>query len=404
MDRSRSRSTPPPADLIGTQKRFDELCDEIAGAGVVAFDTEFVSESYYKPKLCLMQLATPQGAYLVDPLAVPDLSPWWELMADDQTTIIVHGGREEIRFCQRFAGAMPRRLIDVQVAEGLLSRGYPLAYKNIVAKVVGQTVGSHETRSDWERRPLATKQLEYAVEDVEYLLEIWRRQEQSLQKLGRIDWAYAEFDRLIDMVQLEQDREGWRKLSGVHKFSAKEQAVARALHEWRDRTAERHDRPARVMFRDDMLLELVKRQPKSVHDMNLTRGMQRRDYQSVAEEIIEVIHEALSLPADQLPQTTSNRSSGAIDDVLSKLLSLALANRCMEMNLSMSLVGTMSDIDELIRWHVLDGRRGPQPRLLAGWRADVCGDLLTDLLDGKVSLRVSNPRADAPLRFDRRAE
>jgi ribonuclease D len=91
-----------------------------------------------------------------------------------------------------------------------------------------------------------------------------------------------------------------------------------------------------------------------------------------------------------------------VDDVLSKLLSLALANRCAEMNLSMALVGTMSDIDELIRWHVLDKQRGETPKLLSGWRADVCGDLLTDLLDGKVSLRVTNPRADAPLRFETR--
>ena len=403
MDRSHSRST-PPADLIGSQHRFDKLCDEIADAGIAAFDTEFVSESYYKPKLCLVQLATPQGAYLVDPLAVPDMSQWWSLMADDETTIIVHGGREEIRFCQRYTGSMPRRLIDVQVAEGLLSRGYPLAYKNIVSKVVGKTVGSHETRSDWERRPLAQKQLEYAVEDVDYLLEIWDRQEQTLQKLGRLDWAYAEFDRLIDTVQQEQDREGWRRLSGIQKFSPKEQVVARALYEWRDRTAEMHDRPARVMFRDDMLLELVRRQPRSVNDMNLTRGMQRRDYQSVAEEIIEVIRAAQSLPTEQWPHSPTGRSNPPLDDVLSKLLSLALANRCADMNLSMSLVGTMADIDELIRWHVLDGRRGPQPRLLAGWRAEVCGDLLTDLLDGKVSLRVSNPRSDAPLRFDRRAE
>ncbi len=403
MDRSQSRST-PPADLIGSQHRFDKLCDEIADAGIAAFDTEFVSESYYKPKLCLVQLATPQGAYLVDPLAVPDMSQWWSLMADDETTIIVHGGREEIRFCQRYTGSMPRRLIDVQVAEGLLSRGYPLAYKNIVSKVVGKTVGSHETRSDWERRPLAQKQLDYAVEDVDYLLEIWDRQAQTLQKLGRLDWAYAEFDRLIDTVQQEQDREGWRRLSGIQKFTPKEQVVARALYEWRDRTAEMHDRPARVMFRDDMLLELVRRQPRSVNDMNLTRGMQRRDYQSVAEEIIEVIRAAQSLPTEQWPHSPTGRSNPPLDDVLSKLLSLALANRCADMNLSMSLVGTMADIDELIRWHVLDGRRGPQPRLLAGWRAEVCGDLLTDLLDGKVSLRVSNPRSDAPLRFDRRNE
>ena len=98
MDRSRSRSTAAQTDLIGSQERFDALCDEMAKHGVVAFDTEFVSESYYRPKLCLVQLATPEGAYLVDPLAIPDMSRWWQLMMDEQTTIIVHGGREEIRF------------------------------------------------------------------------------------------------------------------------------------------------------------------------------------------------------------------------------------------------------------------------------------------------------------------
>lgn len=404
MDRSRSRSISPSADLIGTQSRFDELCDSIAGAGVVAFDTEFVSEHYYKPRLCLIQLATPAGAFLVDPLAQIDLSRWWQLMADDCTTIIVHGGREEIRFCQRFAGTMPRRLIDVQVAEGLLSRGYPLAYKNIVNKEIGKSVSNHETRSDWERRPLAPKQLEYAVEDVEYLIEIWRRQESALKKLGRFDWAFAEFGRLIELVQQEQDREGWRRLSGVQKFSAREQAVARALHEWRDQAAEQHDRPPRVLFRDDMLLELIKRQPKSVHEMNLTRGMQRRDYQMFANEIIDVIRQAQALPAHELPTHPASRPHLPVDDVLSKLLSLALANRCADMNLSMSLVGTMSDIDELIRWHVVDKQQTAIPKLMDGWRAEVCGDLLTDLLDGKVSLRVNNPRSDAPLRFDRQIE
>lgn len=388
--------------MIGTQDRFERLCDEIEDTGLAAFDTEFVSESYYKPKLCLVQIATLHGAYLVDPLAVPDLSRWWELMADDHTTIIVHGGREEIRFCQRYAGEMPRRLIDVQVAEGLLSRGYPLAYKNIVNKVIGQTVGAHETRSDWERRPLAAKQLEYAVEDVKFLPEIWSRQEHTLEKQGRLDWAYAEFDRLIEIVRQEQDREGWRKLPGVPKFRHKEQAVARALHEWRDRVAEEHDRPARVMFRDDMLVDLVKRMPKSVHDMNLTRGMQRRDYQSYAEEIIRVIHDAVSLPPSEWPQSPAGRANPPLDDVLTKLLSLALSNRCAEMNLSMSLVGTMSDLDELMRWHVFDNQRGELPKLMSGWRAEVCGDLLTDLLDGKVSLRVSHPKSDAPLRFERR--
>jgi ribonuclease D len=386
--------------LITEQSEFLELCDRIRTAGVVGFDTEFVSEFYFQPRLCLLQFALPEESWLVDPFEVEDLTPWWDIMTDDQTTIICHGAREEIRFCLRYAGAPPNKFVDVQIAEGLLSRGFPVSYKNLVGKVMGLKVHSSETRSNWEHRPLTQRQVDYALEDVSYLIEIWRRQTASLTKQGRQSWAEGEFQRMLDDLAREQDRESWRRLPGTQGLRPRDQAVVRALYDWRIATAQKLDRPPRTVFRDDMLMEVAKRQPATLHELNMTRGMVRKDYQRFGQDLLNAIQAALDLPEEDLPKPERARAYPASDDALSRLLSLALSNRCAEMSVSMSLVGNAADVENLVHWHIHHRSSQKPPKLLQGWRGEVCGTLLTDLLDGSLTLRVVDPRSDAPLRFE----
>jgi ribonuclease D len=386
--------------LITRQEDFNEICEQIRAAGIGGFDTEFVAESFYRPKLCLLQLAWPGETACVDPFQVQDLSRWWDLMTDDQTTIVVHGGREEIRFCHFATGRPPRKLVDVQIAEGLRSRGYPLSYGNLVGRVLGKPVSGKATRTDWMRRPLTKEQVDYAQEDVKYLLDIWDRQARGLQKGGRYDWAMSEFERFVAQVAVDDDGQAWKKLPGVGRLGRREMAVARALFDWREKEAEVTDKPARRVFRDDLIIEMAKRQPTTVRDLNMTRGLIRRDYQRVAEAMIDVINEARSQPESAWPEKPAQRMYPPQDEVLARLLALALANRCHEMGLSMSLVGTMADLNEVVHWHVFDQHQGPVPRLLSGWRAEVCGTLLTDVLDGKILLRVTNPKAEDPVSFE----
>ena len=171
--------------LITDQQEFDDLCSHIRESGLVAFDTEFISENTYRPKLCLIQLATREQAVAVDPFEV-DVSDWWNIMKDDQTTVVVHAGREESRFCLTFTGERPRLLVDVQLAEGLRSSSYPLSYERLLQRVLGQSVSSTETRTDWQRRPLTERQITYAVDDVRYVLEVWDRQKAWLEKKNRL--------------------------------------------------------------------------------------------------------------------------------------------------------------------------------------------------------------------------
>jgi ribonuclease D len=391
---------PRELPLITTRREFDRLCDRLAEAEVVGFDTEFLSEATYRPRLCLLQFATPQEAVAVDPLAVEDLSRWWTLMADPDVPVIVHGGREEIRFCLREGGLTPQNVIDVQIAQGLLSRGYPLGYSHLVQRVLGTSVHGKHTRSDWSRRPLARQQVEYAIEDVMHLPAVWGRQRSVLEQLGRAEWVRSECARFIEQLAEEPPRGDWRRLSGWSRLSRRELAVLQGLYEWRDREAEARDRPPRLVFRDDLLIEIAKMQPTTPEELFHVRGLERRDYRRHTEAILEVVRRAQTLPEEALPPKPCAHSSLPDTEALGKLLSIALANRCAELSVSTGLVGTAADLQDLIRWHIHQRRQGPPPRLMQGWREAVCGDLLADLMDGKVTLRVTDPTSDHPLAFE----
>lgn len=390
--------------LLTDPREFAELCEHIRQAGAVAFDTEFISEHSHLPQLCLLQLATRERCVAVDPFAVRDLSAWWEIMADKHVTVVVHGGREEVRFCLNLSGRRPLNLWDVQIAEGLRSRSFPLAYEALVKRTLGRTAHARETHSDWRRRPLTPRQIAYALNDVQHLLEIWEQQRAALQALNRLHWAEAEFDRLIADVLGERGPLAWTRLPGLHRLTPRELAVIRALHQWRELESAVQNRPVRRILRDDLLLDLTRRRPTTEHELLACRYLQRPEHKQLAPVLLDVIQSAWNSPPDTWPEPLPCTSDNQAHDehVLAQLLGLALANRCAEMNVAMGLVGKVADLRDLVRWEVYGERRGAPPRLTQGWRAEVCGDLLTQVLQGKIALRIADPHSDHPLVFERR--
>ncbi len=387
-------------ELIVEESEFKELCVHIRNSGIVAFDTEFVSEDTYRAELCLLQLATHEQCIAVDPSRVDDLSAWWDIMTDQTTTVVTHAARQEVRFCLVSAGRRPRKLVDIQIAEGLRSRSYPLNYQRLMDRVLNKRIHGKETRTDWRRRPLSQRQIEYALEDVAYVLPAWERQRQSLQSLGRAEWAEAEFERMIDEIAEEGNNESWRRLSGIHKLDSRGLAVAREMYRWRDSKAAKRNQPPRRVLRDDLLLDLARRQPQTVSELLATRDMHRSNYRRSANEMVESIKAGLAVPDDELPRRSQKADTRHEESVLAKLLAVALTNRCGEFNVSANLVGSGSDLRDFIRWH-LNTDSSKQPPLLAqGWRAEMCGDLLGDILDGKISFRVSDPESDHPLQLE----
>jgi ribonuclease D len=389
-------------NLIEHQYDFLELCEHIREAGLVAFDTEFVSDAGYRSELGLLQFATRERCAAVDPLAIPSLAAWWDLMIDDSTTVVVHGGQAEVRFCIQQSGRIPQRLVDIQIAEGLRCRSYPLSYNSIVERVLGVLIHSNQTRSDWLRRPLTREQLTYALDDVSHVLNIWEAQSHWLLSRKRMSWACAEFDRMCRDVWEDEQLEPWQRQSGVHRLSRRELATLQKLAVWREEEAAARNRPPRRILRDDLLMDLAKRRPATVQQALATRDLNRPEYKRVLPEMIQVIAEAGRIPEDRLPPRERQRDDASSDDqIISRLLGLALSNVCAEQDVAQTLAGTNRDLIELVRY-VRCGERSEVPLLLQGWRGELFGELLRKVLDGRVHFRVAPEGAATPLIFEDR--
>lgn len=392
-----------PARLIVEQSEFEELCNQIAQQRFVAFDSEFISENSYRPDICLLQFATVERVVGVDPLRITDLSSWWALMADPEVRVIVHGGQAEIRFCLEYHGQRPANLIDVQLAEGFRSSSYPMGYDSLVRRVLGHTPGGKETRTDWRRRPLSEKQIAYALADVEHLAQIWEIQQKDLQQRGRLEWIETEVERMIDGLVAERERPSWHRLGGLHRLRPREFAAAVELADWREREARDKNRVVRRVLRDDLIVELARRQPHTVAELSATRDMNRSGYRKNYDAMLACLDRARNRPVESLPAPPAcDRANDRQDEhILGQLLGIALASRCAEQEIARTIVGTSADLRQLVRWHLYDEQQGPAPRLESGWRAEFCGDLLADVMDGKIALRVGDANSDHPLVFER---
>ncbi len=254
--------------LVHTAEDLIKCCAHLAESRRFGFDTEFVGEESYHPRLCLVQVATPETLYLIDPLAISSLEPFWKEVVDPANQVIVHAGREEVRLCHIWSGQTPGNLFDLQIAAGLAGYPYPLGHGALVLTVLGKKLAKAETLTEWRTRPLTTEQIKYAFDDVRYLLSCWERLSARLEKSKRITWAKEEFARLLENATPDEDglavsADKWRKLRGAGALDQRRLAILREIFYWREKAAAELNRPARTVLRDDLLIEIARRNAKS---------------------------------------------------------------------------------------------------------------------------------------------
>jgi ribonuclease D len=387
---------------ITTDDQLRAYCRELAQAKSIAFDTEFVSEHTYQPVLCLIQVAADGQLAVIDPINIPDMTPFWEVLAEDGHDTIVHAGRGEVEFCLRAIGRPPVRLIDVQLAAALSGAEYPAGLSTLIAKFLGTMPPKHETRTDWRRRPLSKRQVEYALNDARYLQPLCETIRTKLDQLGRLRWLDEEMFLWMQTIEHAMSHDRWRRVSGNSGLDARTLAIIRELYHWRDAEAQRRNQPVRRILRDDLIVELAKRGSADVHRISAVRGLERGDLRRQLADIAVAIQRGLDLPEKELP-TRAPREQTPELSVLGQFLFAALGNICRDAQLSPNLVGTPNDIRDWIAYRMSRGNtkgRTP-PKLASGWRADFVGCLFEDVLDGKLSIRVSDAASDHPLTFDR---
>lgn len=383
--------------LIATPAQLQDLVRHVREVGRFGFDTEFVSEETFEPVLCLVQVATRERLAVIDPQSVHDMGPFWDLVHDPALQVVMHAAGEDMRICLLRTGALPRRIFDVQIAAGLVGYSYPLSLVNLVGQVLKISLPSSETRTDWRRRPLTTAQLRYALDDVRHLLDVADHLESELTQMGRNAWADEEFTDFLDAIGNRADEERWRRLPGLHQLNRRGLEMVRRLAEWREDEARRQNRPLRQVMRDDLLVAIAKRQPLNRRDLEALRDFHRPGLLQKSQAILTALEQARTAPADSLPEPSQRPDDGPGASTVANLLSAALAQLCARQKIAASLAANVSDLKHLIRWYVEGRPDQHRPPLLQGWRDELCGELLLEVLEGKRTFRVVDPSSEIPI-------
>jgi len=387
-----------PQDIVSNAEELAACCDHLSASPVFGFDTEFIGEDSYHPHLCLVQVATPERLFLIDPLA-PDSGPldrFWELVAEPSRTVVVHAGREEIRMCRLGCGRPPGNLFDLQIAAGLVGLGYPMGHGALVNNLLGVQLAKAETLTDWSRRPLTKHQVQYAYDDVRFLLALWQKLDKRLDKLGRREWAAEEFRALAHRALLENPAvERWRKLRGIGGLDRRKLAVVRELYAWREDVAERQNRPARTVIRDDLIVEIARRLPQKERDLGVLRGLPKFDFPG----ILQAVRRGREMPGEDLPASVERDNDPPQVNLVTSLMMAALSDFCGRESLSQGIVATNNDVRLLVRAKFQQSDASDECGLLSGWRRQHVLPELQAVLDGKRAVRVKEVRAASPLEW-----
>ncbi len=360
--------------------------------GRLGIDTEFMSEGRYRALLCLTQVAvddeqSPDSVHtiLIDGLADVDVSPLAELLDDPAVEVVLHAGRQDVAILRRAWRCQPVNIFDTQIAAGFAGESAQSGYGNLIGAMLGQRVGKTASYTRWDARPLTTEQLSYAAEDVVHLLALADHLRRRLAITGRIEWALEECRRLESATDERDPESVWERLPRVSQLDPKSRAVARRLAAWRERTASEEDRPVGSVLADPPLVELAKRHPSDLAGIAAIRGVHQPTVKRRGPAILEAI--ALGLQDPPIPREARRGHSEPTDAPLISLAEALLRARASVAGLAYELIATRSDVEQIIA----AARRGdhePDVRTLSGWRRELVGQDMEDLLSGRTALAV----------------
>jgi ribonuclease D len=368
--------------IITETADLETVCGRLSQAGYVTVDTEFMRDSTYWPKLCLIQLAAPGEEHVVDPIADGlDLEPFYALMRNKKVVKVFHAARQDIEIFWHEAETIPDPLFDTQVAAMVCGFGDSVGYETLVKRLAGGTVDKSSRFTDWSRRPLSEKQMHYAVGDVTYLRTIYEVLARRLTQTGRARWVGEEMAILQDPATYSLNpMDSWKRLK-VRTKGQRGLAVLIEVAAWRERQAQERDMPRQRIMKDDALAEVAMQIPRKLEDLDNLRALSRGFSNSrSAQSLMEAIERGLAMPEEQIPVVDGPEPLPPGIGPLVELLKVLLAMKCEENDVAMKLVAKVSDL-ELIAAH--DEADVPA---MKGWRREMFGNDALRLKRGELAL------------------
>ena len=370
---------------IDSQAELLAFVERARSSSLLAVDTEFLREKTYYPKLCLMQLATDDERVIVDPFAVDDLTVLRELFECDSIVKVFHAGYQDIEIILYDIGCVPHPLFDTQVAASLLGHMQQIGYGALVQSVCGVKLKKVDSFTDWSVRPLSESQLQYAEDDVVYLPRIYEAQRKALEDKGRLGWLEAEFrDMEKPDSYMTDERERFRRLKHFTQLSRRQMAAAREMTAWREIEARKRNVPRKWILTDEQIVESCKREPRTIDDLFMVRGMRERLTTRDAREVIELVRSALDSAPDTWPDLPAAGRSEPNVDVQVDLLMAVVRIRARENDIAIPTLASHADLVAIARGHY----EGVD--LLRGWRRDIVGAELVELLEGRLALSIED--------------
>ncbi len=371
------------------------LAERAAAHGRVAIDTEFVSERRYQALLCLAQVAVPDPdaadgvrTEVIDPLGddPPDPAPLARVLADPAVEVVVHAGRQDIAILRRAWDTDVTNVFDTQLAAGFIGCGNQEGYESLVRKVLGVQLKGSEGFTKWDKRPLTSQQLEYAADDARLLLALGEAVEQRLIERGRLDWAREECRALEQSTDTRDPGRVFERLPRLGRLNEKARAVALELVAWREENARSMDRPPGYILPDQALIELARRAPTDHAGLEQIRGLPAQTMQRRGDRLIEAIERGKQRSAPPAAQEPPGRDPA--DAALVSLAQALVRHRSMEEGVAVELIATQSELSMMVT-ALRRGEDADHVRVLAGWRRELVGNELCELVAGRVALSVS---------------
>ena len=382
----------PSMDMITTTEALAAFCTRLAKHDFVTVDTEFLRETTYWPELCLIQMAGPDDEGIVDPMAKGiDLNPFFDLMADASVIKVFHAARQDIEIVVKLGDLVPHPIFDTQVAAMVCGFGESISYDQLVSRITGAPIDKSSRFTDWSRRPLTDKQLDYALADVTHLRDVYLELVARLAAEGRRDWVADEMAVLESRGTYEMEPEdAWKRLKMRVKKPV-ELCVLQHVAAWREREAKSRNVPRGRVIKDDAIYEIAQQQPRDSEALSRLRTIPRgweRSQQGAT--LVEIVNEALETPKDEMPRLPRQKQTPEGAQASIELLRVLLKLTVEKENVAAKIIANSDDLEAI----AVDGEDADVPAL-KGWRRELFGERALKLIRGELALRFANKKVEA---------
>ncbi|AUW41744.1 ribonuclease D [Rhizobium leguminosarum] len=370
--------------MIETTADLAAACKELAKSDFITIDTEFLRETTFWPELCLIQMASPTTEVLVDPLAKGiDLAPFFELMADPKVLKVFHAARQDIEIIFNRGNLIPHPIFDTQVAAMVCGFGDSVSYDQLVSRIKNVHIDKSSRFTDWSRRPLSDKQLDYALADVTHLRDVYLSLKAELDREGRSSWLSEEMDILESRETYDMHPDdAWQRLK-MRLRKPQELAILKYVAAWREREARARNVPRSRVLKDDAIYEIAQQQPKDTEALGRLRTIPKGWERSTSgAAVIEAVNTALALPKADMPhaprQAQAPEGAAAAVELLKVLLKLISEKH----GVAPKVIANSEDLDRI----AAEGEKA-EVAALHGWRRDLFGEPALQLIQGQIALR-----------------